>query len=104
MAAKVGRVTYRGYRVGERWEVVVKRLGEPSRPLDLPVHPGEWALRILTDYLGDERRAEELHAGVAALTIHRFTEDWQLSDSDIDDAIRDVELLNLQWRATLARN
>ena len=104
MAAKEGRVTYRGYRVGERWEVVVKRQGEPSRPLESPLHPGEWALRILADYLGDERRAQELHAGVAALITRRFTEDWQLSDSDIDDAIRDVEFLNLQWRAILARS
>ena len=63
------------YGTGEGWEVVVERLGQPLRLLDLPLRQGEWALRILTDYLGDEGRAADLHNDFAALTIRRFTAD-----------------------------
>ena len=53
----------------------MERLGQPLRLLDLPLRQGEWALRILTDYLGDEGRAADLHNDFAALTIRRFTAD-----------------------------
>jgi hypothetical protein len=73
------------------------------RLLDLPVRKGEWALRILTDYLGDERRAADLHHDFAALTIRRFTADWELSESDIDKALTGIEILRARLRIALAR-
>ena len=96
-------VTYKGYAAGEGWEVVVKRPGQPLRLLDLPVRNGEWALRILTDYLGDEGRAADLHNDFAALTIRRFTTDWELSESDIDKALTEIEILRARLRIALAR-
>jgi hypothetical protein len=96
-------VTYKGYRNGEGWELVVKRPGQPLRLLDLPQRKGEWALSILTDYLGDKGRAADLHNDFAALTIRRFTADWELSESDIDSALMEVEIVRLRWRIALAR-
>jgi len=94
---------YKGYRVAEGWEVVVKRSGQPMRMLDLPLRKGEWALRILTDYLGDEGRAADLHNDFASITIRRFTTDWELSKSDIDKALMEVEILRARLRIALAR-
>ncbi len=99
----VRKVTYRGYRVAEGWEVVVKRPDQPVRPLDLPRRKGEWAHSILQDYLGDENRAADLHHDFGALTIRRFTENWELNESDIEDALMEVELLRARWRVALAR-
>jgi uncharacterized protein DUF6166 len=96
-------VTYRGYWTGEGWEVVVKRPGQRLRLLDLPRRKGEWALSILTDYLGDEDRAADLHHDFAALTIRRFTGDWELSASDIDNALGEVEIFRARLRIVLAR-
>jgi hypothetical protein len=96
-------VTYKGYGTGDGWEVVVKRPGQPLRLLDLPLRKGEWALRLLTDYLGDETRAADLHNDFAALTIRRFTADWELSESDIDKALSEVEILRARLRIALAR-
>ena len=98
-----GAVTYKGYWTGEGWEVVVKRSGQPLRLLDLPLRKGEWALSILTDCLGDEGRAADLHDDFAALTIRRFTSDWEMSESDIENALNEIEILRLRWRAVLAR-
>jgi hypothetical protein len=97
------KVTYRGFRCGEGWEVVVKRPGQPLRPLALPRRKGEWALSILTDYFGDEGRAEDLHRDFAALTIRRFTQDWELSETDIDNTLTEVEILRARLRIALAR-
>jgi hypothetical protein len=83
--------------------VIVKRSGQPLRPLDLPRRKGEWALSILTDYLGDEDRAADVHHDFAALTIRRFTGDWELSESDIENALMEVEILRARWRFALAR-
>jgi len=94
---------YKGYWTGEGWEVVVKRPNQPLRLLDLPPRKGEWALSILTDYLGDEGRAASLHNDFAALTIRRFTQDWELSESDIERTLMEVEILRLRWRIALAR-
>ena len=63
---------YQGFRTAAGWEVVVRRPGEPPRLLDLPQRQGEWALRILTDYFGDESRAAALSPEFAALTIDRY--------------------------------
>jgi len=91
--SKLPGVTYNGHRVGDGWEIVVKRPGQPLRLLDLPLRKGEWALTMLTDYLGDEGRAADLHHDFAALTIRRFTADWELSASEIDNALLEVEIL-----------
>jgi uncharacterized protein DUF6166 len=99
----LSRVTYKGYWTDEGWEVVVKRPGKPLRPLDLPPRKGEWAVSILTDYLGDPRRAADLHNDFAALVIHRFTEDWELCESDIQSALTEIEVLRARWRIALAR-
>ncbi len=96
-------VTYEGYRAGEGWEVVVKRPGRPLRLLDLPERKGEWALNLLKDYLGDEGRAADLQHEFAALTIRRFTTDWELSESDIEKALMEVEILRARLRIALAR-
>jgi hypothetical protein len=103
MGLSRAKVIYQGFRTREGWEVVVKRPGQPLRLLDLPRHKGEWALSILTDYLGDERPAEDLHNDFAALTIRRFTENWELSESDIDNALMEVEILRARFRIALAR-
>ena len=103
MGGNLPRVTYEGYRIGEGWEVVVKRPGQPLRLLDLPLRKGEWALRILTDYLGDEGRAADLHTDFAALTIRRFTADWELSESDIEKVLIEIEILRARLRIALAR-
>ncbi len=103
MGGNRAEVTYKGYRTGDGWELVVKRPGQPLRLLDLPQRKGEWALSILTDYLGDQCRAAELHNDFAALTIRRFTADWELSESDIDSALMEVEIVRLRWRIALAR-
>jgi hypothetical protein len=96
-------VTYKGYRTGEGWEVIVKRRGQPLRPLDLPPREGEWALSILSDYLGDKGRAADLHHDFASLTIRRFTEDWELSESDMENALGEVEIIRARFRIALAR-
>ena len=96
-------VTYNGFRTSEGWEVVVKRSGQPLRLLDLPLRKGEWALSILTDCLGDEGRAADLHDDFAALTIRRFTSDWEMSESDIESVLMEVEILRARWRIALAR-
>ena len=103
MGRNLPGVTYAGYVAGEGWEVVVKKPGQRLRLLDLPLHKGEWALRILTDYLGDEGRAADLHNDFAALTIRRFTTDWELSENDIDKALMEVEILRARLRIALAR-
>ena len=100
---KVRKITYKGYRTGEGWEVVVARPNQRLRMLDLPQRKGEWALNILTNYLGDEARAADLHNDFAALTIRRFTQDWELSESDIDNALMEVEILRARLRIALAR-
>ena len=97
------KVTYRGYWTEAGWEVVVERLGQRPRMLDLPKRKGEWALSILRNYLGDEGRAADLHNDFAALTIRRFTTDWELSETDIDNALIEVEILRARWRIALAR-
>lgn len=98
-----GKVTYKGFWAGEGWEVIVKRSGQPLRPLDLPRRKGEWSLSILTDYLGDEDRAADLAYDFGALTIRRFTGNWELSESDIDNTLMEVEILRARWRLALAR-
>ena len=103
MGCNLPRVTYEGYRTGDGWEVVVKRLGQPLRLLDLPLRKGEWALRILTDYLADEGRAADLHNDFAALTIRRFTADWELTETDIEKALGEIEILRARMRIALAR-
>jgi Family of unknown function (DUF6166) len=95
--------TYQGFRIIGGWEVVVARPGQPLRLLDLPRRPGEWALSILADYLGDPTRAADLSGDFAALTIRRFTEEWVLSASDIENAIMEVEILRARWRMALMR-
>ena len=82
---------------------MVKRPGQRLRLLDLPQRKGEWAMNLLADYLGDERRAADLHYDFAALTIRRFTADWELSESDIEEALTEVEILRARWRIALAR-
>jgi hypothetical protein len=96
-------VTYNGYRSGEGWEVVVKRPGQPLRLLDLPLRKEEWALNILTDYLGDEGRAANLYNDFAAFAIRRSTADWELSETDIDNALAEIEILRARLRIALAR-
>lgn len=96
-------VRYQGYWTGEGWEVVVKRPGRRLRLLDLPRNKKEWALSILTDYLDDENRAADLHNDFAALTIRRFTGDWELTESDIENALMEVEILRARWLIALAR-
>ena len=97
------KVTYKGFRTGTGWEVVVKRPGQRLRLLELPRSKGEWARSILTDYLSDEGRAADLHEDFAALTIRRFTEDWELSANDIENSLMEVEILRARWRAALMR-
>jgi hypothetical protein len=96
-------VTYKGYWTGEGWEVVVKRTGQPLRPLDLPRRKGEWAMSILTDYLHDQGRAADLHNDFAALTIRRFTADWELSENDIENVLGEIEVLRARLQIALAR-
>lgn len=103
MGWNVSKVTYKGYRTAEGWQVAVKRPGQPLRLLDLPLRAGEGALSILSDYLGDASRAAELHNDFAALTIRRFTADWELSESDIDGTLTEVEILRARVRIALAR-
>jgi hypothetical protein len=96
-------ISYKGYWTGDGWEVVVKRPGRPLRMLDLPKRKGEWAQSILLNYLGDEARAEDLHNDFASLTIRRFKSDWELTASDIDKALVEVEILRARLRIALAR-
>jgi hypothetical protein len=103
MCANQFEVTYKGYWTGAGWEVVVARPDRGPRLLDLPQRKGEWALSVLKNYLGDEGRASDLHNDFAALTIRRFTGDWELSGSDIDNALTEIEILRARWRIALAR-
>jgi hypothetical protein len=96
-------VTYKGYWTGEGWEVIVKRRGQPMRPLQLPPRRGEWAWSILRDYLNDQGRAADLHNDFAALTIRRFTADWEMSESDIEKSLGEVEILRARLLISLAR-
>jgi hypothetical protein len=97
------RVTYKGFRTGDSWEVAVARPGQPVRLLDRPRRPQEWALSILRDYLRNPARAEDLYQDFASVTINRFTKDWELSGPEIDNAIIEVEMLRARWRMLLAR-
>jgi hypothetical protein len=103
MELSFAKVTYQGFRTNEGWEVVVKRLGQPLRLLDLPRRKGEWALSILTNYLDDPGRATDLHNDFAALTLRRFTTDWELTDSDIEKVLTEVEILRARLCIALAR-
>jgi len=103
MGGVLSRVTYKGYWTGDGWEVVVKRPSKALRLLDLPARKGQWALSILTDYLDDQDRAANLHDDFAALTIRRFTEDWELSENDIQNVLNEVEILRARLRIALAR-
>jgi hypothetical protein len=103
MGSNVRRITYKGYLTAAGWEVVVHRPGQRLRLLDLPRRQSEWALRILTDYLGDEERAANLHHDFDALTIRQFTTDWELTESDVENFLREVEILRARWRIALAR-
>jgi hypothetical protein len=103
MDLSLAKATYQGFRTGGGWEIVVKKPGRPLRLLDLPRRKGEWALNILRDYLGDEDRAAGLHNDFAALTIRRFTKDWELSESDIENALREIEILRARLHIALAR-
>jgi len=69
----------------------------------LPPRKGQWALSILTDCLGDPGRAADLHNDFAALTIRRFTADWELSETDIQNVLGEVEILRARLRIALAR-
>ena len=60
-------------------------------------------MSILTDYLDDQGRASDLHNDFAALTIRRFTSDWELSESDIENVLGEVEILRARLRIALAR-
>jgi hypothetical protein len=102
MGLNLAKVTYQGFRTSEGWEVVVKRPGQRLRLLELPSN-GKWAFSILKDYLGDEYRAADLHNDFAALTIRRFTEDWEMSESEIEQVLAEVEILRLRWRVVLAK-
>jgi hypothetical protein len=103
MDSNLPKVTYQGFRTGEGWEVVVKRPFQRLRLLDLPQRNGELALNLLMDYLGEKDRAIDLHHDFAALTIRRFQTDWELSESDIDGALTEVEVLRARLRIALAR-
>jgi hypothetical protein len=96
-------VTFKGYWTGDGWEVIVKRAGQRVRLLDLPRGKSGWALRILSDYLGDEDRAADLHNDFAALTVRRFSGDWELTESDIEDALMEVEMLRARLRIAFTR-
>ncbi len=96
-------VTYKGYRAGDELEIVVKRQGQPSRLLDSPTCQAEWAMRMLTDYLGDEARAADVHNDFSALAIRRLTGDWELTGNDIDNVLSEVEILRARMRIALAR-
>jgi hypothetical protein len=99
----LAKVTYKGFRTSAGWEVVVKRAGQRLRLLELPRNKSEWARSILADYLNDERRVADLHEDFAALTIRRLAEDWELSASDIENSLMEVEILRARWRAALLR-
>jgi hypothetical protein len=103
MERTLPKVTYQGYRIGEGWEGVVKRPGQRLRLLDGPQRKGEWAINLLTDYLGDDRRAADLHYDFAALTLPRFTGDWELSERDVENTLMEVKILRARWRVALAR-
>jgi len=53
--------------------------------------------------MGDAGRAADLHHDFAALTIRRFTGDWELSESDMDKALGEIEILRARLRIALAR-
>jgi hypothetical protein len=97
------RVTYKGFRTGDGWEVAVSRPGQPLRLLDRPTNEEDWSLVILSDYLGDRSRALTLYLDFASLTINRFTGDWELSGSEIEQALLEVEMLRARWRMALMR-
>jgi len=96
-------VIYKGFRTSDGWEVAVARPGQPVRLLARPRRPDEWALKILRDYLADPARAKDLYQDFASVTINRFSKDWELSGSEIDTAILEVEMLRARWRMILTR-
>ena len=99
---RLARVTYQGFRTDEGWEIVVKRSGQPLRLLEVPPQR-RWALSILKDYLRDEARAADLHQDFEALTIRRFAGDWEMNESEIEDALLQIEVLRMRWRLAMAR-
>ena len=99
----LSRVTYKGFRTRDGWEVCAARAGRSLRLLDRPGRQDEWSLSILTDYLGDPARALDLYQEFASLTINRFTNDWELSGSDIDNVLMELEILRGRWRVALMR-
>ncbi len=78
-------VTYNGYFTARGWEIVVKETRSTVTSARLaPAHQGIGSLSLLSDYLADESRAADLSSDFAALTIRRFTKDWELSGRDIE--------------------
>ena len=103
MAGDRKRVTYKGFRTADGWEVVAARPSQPLRLLDKPRRQDEWSLSILTDYFDDAIRAADLHQEFASITVDRFTKDWEMSGNEIERALLEVEVLRARWRVSLMR-
>ena len=53
--------------------------------------PHQLALAILADYLGDNARALQLSEPFMKQVVANLDNDWQLTGSDIDTALRGLE-------------
>jgi hypothetical protein len=97
------RVIYQSIQTAEGWEVVVTQPGQPLRLLDRAQSMPDLARTILTDYLGDASRADDLAPEFAALSMRQFTEPWRLDGADIERWITEVEILRAKWCRLLMR-
>jgi hypothetical protein len=52
--------------------------------------PAQLALAILADYLGDDARALALHDGFMRAVVANFANEWEMTSSDIEAALRDA--------------
>lgn len=91
------RAIYQSIQTAEGWEIVVTQPGHPLRLLDQARSAAGLARTILTDYLGDASRADDLAPEFAALSMRQFTESWRLDGADIERWITEIEMLRAKW-------
>lgn len=53
--------------------------------------PAQLAFALLYDHLNDAARAKALHAAFMEKIVANFDNEWELTSSDIDDAIAALE-------------
>lgn len=52
--------------------------------------PAQLALAMLADHLGDDSRALALYDGFMREVVANFSNDWEMTSEDVDEALRNI--------------